>query len=425
MSLEVARQNIATHNVTSPVGAPLVAEANGQRRNETVVQKNMTSKITDAAEELGLAVSSRLDRKSLETRSIRQGQGANIEAIERIAEYYEKLPDMPDHDKLQSLVRRLQDFQNQLSSGGGGGQLTPQDLFSFLREFDGDVTHQFAGLQIAIEHFEAVGGHEELLEVLHEASNLMQEGELGREVRAGFAIAQLANDNAEEFGTDPAELREHYRDLLRTEPNFGVIFDKFKELIAKQQSLNHAVDGEAATPLNSFDDVVELFTQAAGHGLELADTVDEPAQLQSLLEELGKLKSLRTVYEGVHHAAQLAARISPVFGEIANDNGLDSMASGVFHFLGKAVVAPADAQALVADFAPAGVKATLDYSNNLLNLHRDVPDTILENANIRIQQYNTLLGLSEQLTILEEQQYNASATGEGERVEPRLGEIVG
>lgn len=73
------------------------------------------------------------------------------------------------------------------------------------------------------------------------------------------------------------------------------------------------------------------------------------------------------------------------------------------------MTSPADAQGLVAPLAPAGVSASLNYTNNLLALHREVPDTILTNENIRNQQLETLLVLSEQLTILEEEQYQTAS----------------
>ncbi|MES0867826.1 HrpJ domain-containing protein [Pseudovibrio sp. SCP19] len=409
MSLEVLRSTIATHNAESPVGAPLVAEATGQRRAERVMQLNNPSKLTDAAEELGQAVSSRLDKRSLESRSIRQGQGANIEAITRIADYYDKLPDMPSQEKLQGLVQLLQDYQNNYSSGGGSSQLTPQDVFAFLQQFDGDVTHQYAALQIAIEHFENTGANDALLGALLNAREYMESGETGRDVRAGFAVAELAHDKAEDLGTDPAVIREHYRDMLRSEANFGIIFDKFNDLIARHHALHQDVNGNKGSPLTSFDDVVELFTTAASQGLEIADTQDEPAHLEAVLTELGKLKSLRTVYEGVHVATKLTGRNFAEFNRVIDELGTDSLASSLFHYLGKAVTSPADAQGLVAPLAPAGVSASLNYTNNLLALHREVPDTILTNENIRNQQLETLLVLSEQLTILEEEQYQTAS----------------
>ncbi|SDR15171.1 HrpJ domain-containing protein [Pseudovibrio sp. Tun.PSC04-5.I4] len=415
MSLEVLRSTIATHNAESPVGAPLIAEAMGQRRNERVMQLSNPSKLTDAAEELGQALSSRLDKRSLEVRSVRQGQGTNIEAITRIAEFYDKLPDLPSKDKLQGMVNLLQDFQNKQSTGGRtGGQITPQDVFGFLQQFDGDVTHQYAALQIAIEHFETTGADDALLHALLNARKTMESGDLGKDVRAGLAVAKLAHDNADDISSDPATVRKNYREMLRNEPNFGIIFDRFRKLISRhrqlQQHTSQSVSKEVSeTPLSSFDDVVNLFTEAARQGLEQADTQDEPAHLEAVLTELGKLKSLRTVFEGVHVATKLTGRSSQGFSSIAVDVGLEQMASDLFHYLGKSVAAPADAQGLVAPFAPAGLAASLSYTNNLLALHRDVPETIITNDNIRVQQFNTLLGLSEQLTILEEEQYQTAA----------------
>ncbi|WP_068081228.1 HrpJ domain-containing protein [Polycladidibacter stylochi] len=406
-ALEVLRSNIATHNATSPVGAPLLSEASGQRRNEKVTQLNSPSKLLDAAEEMGLAVSSKLDRKSLETRSVRQGQGSNLEAINRIAEYYDKLPDLPDQDKLRDMIAKLKDFQSLLEGKSGGGSgISQQDLLDILSEFDGDITHQFAALEIAIEHFEATGDSPELLQSLRDTHKAMQEGTQGREIRAGFAVAQLAHDNAEEFGTNPEAIREHYHTMLRNEPDFAKIFDSFTDFIALKQTLGKTLNDKSMAAVDSFDDVIDLFTQAAGRGLELAEAGDEPAQLQGILVELGKLKSMRTVYEGVDSALMLTNQ-NLISKQTDDKSTLDKVAGKFFQFISKSVVGPVDAQAIVTPIMPVSAKDSVVFANNIINLHRDVPDTIISSDSARVQQQGILTEMSEHLALKEEEQFQA------------------
>ncbi|MGQ3278777.1 MAG: hypothetical protein ACT6WE_19820 [Shinella sp.] len=142
-AIETLRQNLAALNVTSPVGAEVAREVRGNYRGESVTVSSEASKLQDATEELGMSVAHRADKRSLDRREVRQGQSASLQALARIADYYDKLPDMPRESELRNLVETLQGFERLMDEGGGaGGGLTKDDILAKLREFDLDVTHQ-------------------------------------------------------------------------------------------------------------------------------------------------------------------------------------------------------------------------------------------------------------------------------------------
>ena len=80
-AIETLRQNIAALNVTSPIGAEVAKDIRGDYRGESVRTSSEASKLQDAAEELGMSVAHRADKRSLDRREVRQGQGASLEAL--------------------------------------------------------------------------------------------------------------------------------------------------------------------------------------------------------------------------------------------------------------------------------------------------------------------------------------------------------
>lgn len=255
--IETLRQNIAQMNVISPVGAEVMDDVRGRHGTEEVVRSDENSKLTDATEELGMSVAHLRDKKSLGDRSVRQGQGTNFEAVARLAEYFDKLPNMPKEAQLAALVETLKQFQELLEGGGGSGaKPTKEDILAALQNFDGDVTHQFAALEIARDYFEASGAGAEFHALLNEVSAEYEKGPLAQDVRAGFAVAEIAHRAAATLETDPALVREAYRDMLRQEPNMGRLFDQLVKFDLKK----------------SFDEIIETFMLAAGRELSSLGT---------------------------------------------------------------------------------------------------------------------------------------------------------
>lgn len=394
-SLESIRQTIATQTVVSPVGTEVMAEVRGDYRGEAVMVQSESSKLADAAEELGMSVAHHSDKKSLGQREVRQGRGTNLEAIARIADYYDKLPNMPREDQLKGLVESLRQFQDLLEKGGGGsGAPTKDDILKALASFDGDVTHQFAALEIAREHFEAVGADAGFLGLLEEARSAFEESGIARDVRAGFAIAEIANRAAATLETDPSIVREAYRSMLREESNFSQLFEGLKKF-------------DLGRNLGA---VIETFREAAGRDLASTGPSVDPGRLQSLLAELSKLKKLDTVLDMSEQLMRTLGRLIPS----SMRDGLDSTAltGRLLAYTAKTVVGLADARQLMgpnADGLSAGTRVVL--ANGLRGLHGELPDDLMPSPQARLQQNATIVALQDTLVEEEEEEYQRGEQG--------------
>src|SRR5690606_36307554 len=101
-------------------------------------------------------------------------------------------------------LQNLQDIFERSGARGDGGQgVTKEDILAALQAFDPDVTHQYAGLDIAREFFAATEASEAFQMLLDEAHAEFGKGDLAKEVKAGFAAAHPASEAAATFETDP------------------------------------------------------------------------------------------------------------------------------------------------------------------------------------------------------------------------------
>ena len=100
--IEMLRQNIAQVNVISPVGVEVMSELRGRYQGEGVTTSEKGSAVSEMSEEIGMSVAHRAEKKELGHRTIRQGQGTNLEAIARLTEYLEKLPNFPREAELKA-----------------------------------------------------------------------------------------------------------------------------------------------------------------------------------------------------------------------------------------------------------------------------------------------------------------------------------
>jgi type III secretion system YopN/LcrE/InvE/MxiC family regulator len=390
-NLEITRLQIATHNAISPVGVEVMAPLTGMRDHQRVLALSTPSQITDAAEEIGMSVAHRADRHTLGQRTIRKGQGVDLRALTRIAEFYDKLPDMPAREKLQQLVRRFQAFEHRMS-GGGGQAPTRGDALALLEEFDKDVTHQYAALSLVRDFFKgrprrrSAAGGTDIETLLDEAAGEFERTERMRDVRAGFAAAGIAHVRAPLIATDPGEIRESYRLLLRESRHFGELFDSLSRF-----SLG-----------SNFDEVVDTFIEIAGSDLSASGPSTDPVILGLLLTELGKLKKLKTVHESMGKLVGDVGRGNPGSVGLLDPVHRTSL---LFHYCSRTMTTLADARKLVAGLEAAGPLAPLVFANGLLALHQQVPDEVMPAAGLKLKQTSALRSLLDNLVALEEQAY--------------------
>lgn len=412
----------------------------GAFRGQTVsVNPQDQSKISLAAKGLGRQDAARADLATLSRRVLKQGQGATLQATKRIVEHYDKLPNMPQMAALQSLVEKMQSLMESApreeasvqadqgstdartrsevdnpdaglaafeagrelraregsqekggegSHGGSGGGASPQDILKLLQEMDGDVTHQYAALDIAREHFAAAKAPEAFQEVLASAARAFETPELMREVRAGFAAAKIAHQAAQTLETDPAAVRDAYRAMLREQKNFGQLFDAFRKFDVSKK----------------FDAVIDVFLAAAGNDLASIGPSADRGYLDALLLELGKLKGLKSVLQLSERLVGETRRLVPN-GEKSWLDALDT-ASRVLNFAAKATVSMADARGLLGAMAEASPASQVAFGNGLRLLHGAIPDAVMP-AGARGQQVATLTLLQNNLVAAEEEAFAA------------------
>ena len=394
-SAEITRQNVSAFNVISPVGSEVMAEVRGSYRGDQVTLSSADSKLADAAEELGMSVAHRADKKSLGQRSVRQGQASFPEAIARLQEYLKELPDMPRDGEITALVEKLQSFQDLLQgSGSHGSEVTKEDVLAALHAFDGDVTHQYAGLEIAREQFQAMGADPAFLSLLDETHAEFQKTGVARDVQAGFAAAEVAARSAETLESDPATVRDVYRSMLRESMNIGQLFDAL---------------GKFAV-LKSFGEAVETFMTAAGRDLASTGPSTDPDFLHSLLTELGKLKKMQTTLDATGDLVRLTERALPA--PLRGRADIVDQTSRILNFASQPAASQADTRRLLGSFAEGSPSLQVAFANGLRLLHRNIPDDVMPSMQARLQQVKSIMSLLDELVEAEEADFDAANNAE-------------
>ena len=303
---EMLRVQTATHAATTDAARTI--GLNPATMERVTALNDGVADITDAMEELGSAVANRRKPRMEETK-VRKGEGANMEALGRIAQYQEKLPDLPHDHRLLQLTRRLESFQERMERGAS--RPTKDDVLEALREYSEDVSHQAAALEQMRKGAFAAGAGRNFLALLDEVRADYREGRVARDVAAGFAIAKAANEEAETIGGDPQEIRDAYRNVVRSSQHFGQIFDHLKGFNIAQ----------------SFDAIVGTFLKSAAAELDVLSSEsperigDARTLLQGVIGELQKLKVLSSVHDDVEQGLSRLVRIYPQLATGARESG--------------------------------------------------------------------------------------------------------
>ncbi len=390
----IARQQVASANVQSTVGAEVLEQARGARKGDSAVAVPNNSDLSDILEEIGNAVGKFADKRTLGQAKVRQGEGANIEALKRIADYYDKLPDMPREAEMCHLINKFQNFENLLNeSGGGSGSLSGDDILQALGEFDGDVTHQFEALQVARRYFEATDGSDAILNLFDQAQTVFDDPDVARDIQAGYAIAVQASETAATIESNPAALRESYREMLRGNMHLGQLFDTMSNY---NMRLN-------------FDEVVGLFLETAGNELAGTSSLTDPVLLGGLIKELGKLKEMRTVFHASDALITQTQRLDSNFANGVDGADPTELTSGMLNFCAKQSPSLADAQGILKAFAHHSESTVVTFANGLHDLHRLISDRSYPTDSARVQQSKMIEALRIDLSAAEEAAFEANA----------------
>ena len=399
------RVNIAQQTPTTQTGVEELANLRGNRRNDTVIATSTTSKIQDMAEEIGMSTASRASKRDLGERVEKRGAGTDFDAIARVLRHLEKLPDMPEEERLKELVDTLRQFEELLGGWGSAeGSVTAEDILEALRNYDPDVTHQDAALDSAIAYFQDVSPSEEFVELLRQAKEAFESPRIRQDVLAGYAAAKSASETGRSLGLDPHALREEYRALLRSEPSVSALYARLGPLV-------DSVPGERGQ-MDKIDMVIDSLMQAAGRDLEQAEgkgSIGDPVHLAEVKAELQGLKKMRSVIETIGGAFDNVLQMRP---ELAATEGVPDRTGFVSRAL-EFVSAERGggfnlAQGIVAGFDKAGAEVPVLVANQLRQAFTEAPDSVM---NHRLEKNAALMALLDKLVAAEEAAFAAQAGG--------------
>lgn len=395
---EVLRVQVATHTATTSMGQEMMSSQLGRhgRTQESVEVTRSQSDLTDAMEELGMAVATRGSKSDLDKMKLRRGQGANFEALGRIADYYDKLPSMPADEKRRNLIAQFKQVETLLrmsaargdGEGGASGLPTADDIRKLLADFDPDITHQFVMLEDIRARAAQEGVPPSYLALLDTVRSEMRRPENARDILAGFAAAKVAVELGDKIGTDPTEYRESYRSMLRESPRLGRVFDELRKFSLTE----------------NFDSVVGSFLKVAGDDMASFGPSTDPLILGDVVRELSNLKTLRTALE---ETGKLMGKIDRMYPPEPGSlrPGVEELTSRLLHFAGGQVASMSEAEGLLTGFDPRRPEVGVAAVNLLRDLHAALPDAVFPSSQAREQQSRMLLALSDKMVALEEAAY--------------------
>lgn len=302
MSISSARETVltqlATNNSISPTGSEIMSKVGRSSGGEQVQMSTSSADITDALEELGMAASSRA-KVDINKVKVRKGAGTDLDALGRIAEYYDKLPNLPKDQQLRDTVAKFQKFEEAFRRGEErrDPKDVAQDIKDLLAQYDGDLSHQFAALETIRDMAVRSGAPEAYLAVLDSVRQEMRRPDFARDIVAGFASATEAH-RMEEQGIDPQQYRDGYRQLIRETPSMGSIFRNLMSFSTSE----------------TIGDVIDSFIKTAGTDMSSFGPSTDPVQLGEILDELKKLKLARTVLDGSQMMLDKLERLSSPVG---------------------------------------------------------------------------------------------------------------
>ncbi|MGR3483863.1 MAG: HrpJ domain-containing protein [Paracoccaceae bacterium] len=387
MSITSARETIttqiATSNAASPVGAEVMRNAGRAPGGEGVRVSSAAADITDALEELGMAASSRA-KVDLDKVKVRKGAGTDLDALGRIADYYDKLPNLPKDQQLRDLVQKFNQFEEQMRRGDRqGGRATADELRALLSQYDGDASHRFAALETIRDMAVRSGAPEAYLATLDALRAEMRAPDMAQQIVAGFHAAPEAA-RMEGAGVDPQDYRDAYRGMVRDTPSLGAVFARLAEF----------------GPSEDIGDVVDSFIRTAGADMASFGPSTEPSLLGDVLSELKKLKLVRTAMDQTGVALDKLSRLHPE----AELPGKADMTARLLDFAAAPVASATGAEALVAGIPETPPEMRVSALNLLTDLHAGLHDEIMPEGQ-RAQQSSVLQSLQDKYVGIEEAAY--------------------
>ena len=357
--------------------------------NQNVQASSAKNDLLDALEELGMAASAKR-KVDIDKIKVRKGAGTDLDAIGRISEYLEKLPNLPKDQQLRDLVQKFAAFEESFRRGEGGGLPTPDDLRKALDAYDGDVSHRFAVLETITAEAIERGSPKAYVAALNALrAEITATDDQKRDIVAGFHAAPMAARLAEQTGGDSGDFREAYRQMLREGTRPIDVFVKLQSF-SLTESLEKVIDG---------------FIRVAGDDMRAFGSSAEPAHLSSVVKELSRLKQFRTVLDTT------SAALANIGANIEDKTGWPSaqeLATRLLRFAGQPVPSVEGAKSMLQGFGEDPADLRVRALNQIRIVHADIPKDLMPLDPMVVQQKSVLGTVSDREVEAEELRFAAA-----------------
>ena len=250
-------------------GEGLTTMARGGREAVPVVVKDSASLLIDAAEEVGLHLSEKIERHTHDQRRVTAGRASRRLKIDEITEYLDKSRRSTD-PKLQAL--QIQALLEQAQR--------PGDRLDIGNAWPETPTERYLLLQLALQKADADKVPASVIERLEQAvADLQATADL--QVQADLATI----DQAARFG-DTAQGIASFQACVHTVLGKPTLVQAFKEALALAEA-----DG------SRLDRAIDHLVDALGTCLYALGTTREKVLLRALVTDLYHLKCLNTLFE--------------------------------------------------------------------------------------------------------------------------------
>ena len=284
--------------LTGLTGAAALAKNQSASFNgETVVHlANPQELLADAAEELTFGHSEHAETK-LTKRKIAEASRLKTFAAEQAEKYLAQVPDLERQQKLDEFTQSILGKKD----GGGGGSSghSKEDLLEAARGFSDDVSHQFLALEYLQGEAARTDAPEAMLDAIDAAMGELEARE-GPAIVAGLNVSATAQEFASPETGDLAPFRGLYRDVVL---DYGGINDAYAKIMEQN-------------PTGNFADSVEFVLKGLGADLGGSQTSLSPVRLKAVLDDMDKLKSLATMFEG---CGDLLGRVQRKYDDSAQE----------------------------------------------------------------------------------------------------------
>ena len=278
----------AAESVSQHIGSEVSAttrQSEGTFRGEKVAQvKDPSALLKDAAEELSFSESERAEKK-LSKRKLSAERSLASEAVEKVQQYLEQVPDLEKNQKLSDFVQAMLERKPQPNEEG---------LRKGAGEFSDDETHQFIALGYLRDKAVTDGADPEFVTRIEKAIESLQ-SEKGPSIQAGLNISVVADKFASASLGDTQQLRDFYRDVVL---DCSSVRDAYQRI-----TKDH--------PNKEFGDAVKFMLNALASDLDAVPQSVSKGRLRQIMDDMYQLRSLNTVHG---QCGDLLSRVGRNFG---------------------------------------------------------------------------------------------------------------